>query len=46
MKYITEGKKAGATCLFGGERVGEQGYFVAPTIFTDVKYVIFVLLVL
>jgi aldehyde dehydrogenase (NAD+) len=36
MGYIQEGKKAGATVLTGGERYGDKGYFVQPTIFSDV----------
>ncbi len=35
--YIDQGKKAGATCVAGGERVGDKGYFVAPTIFNNVS---------
>ena len=39
MNYITAGKTEGASCITGGNRVLEQsgGYYVAPTIFTDVK---------
>jgi aldehyde dehydrogenase (NAD+) len=37
MHYITLGKKEGAQCLTGGERHGDRGYFVEPTLFTDVK---------
>jgi betaine-aldehyde dehydrogenase len=39
MGYIEDGKKAGATLLCGGVRPAElpHGYFVAPTIFTDVS---------
>lgn len=36
MGYIQEGKKAGATVLTGGERHGDKGYFIKPTIFSDV----------
>ena len=36
MSYIESGKKEGATCLMGGERLGDKGYFIKPTIFTDV----------
>ncbi|KAI8140757.1 aldehyde dehydrogenase domain-containing protein [Fennellomyces sp. T-0311] len=36
MGYIDIGKKEGATCYLGGNRVGDTGYFVEPTIFTDV----------
>ncbi len=35
--YIEAGKREGASMLCGGERVGDRGYFVAPTVFTDVK---------
>jgi aldehyde dehydrogenase (NAD+) len=35
--YIDAGKREGAKCLVGGKRYGERGYFVEPTIFTDVK---------
>ncbi|CAB0014815.1 unnamed protein product [Nesidiocoris tenuis] len=34
--YIEVGKKEGAKLATGGKRVGDQGYFVEPTIFTDV----------
>lgn len=37
MGYIAAGKKEGAKCLTGGNRVGGKGYFIEPTIFTDVK---------
>lgn len=36
MSYIEVGKKEGAKLATGGKRVGNQGYFVEPTIFTDV----------
>ncbi|OBT51798.1 hypothetical protein VE04_08108 [Pseudogymnoascus sp. 24MN13] len=36
MGYIEEGKKAGATVVTGGERHGDKGYFIKPTIFSDV----------
>jgi len=36
MGYIDEGKKSGATVLTGGERHGDKGYFIKPTIFSDV----------
>ncbi|KAF9563464.1 aldehyde dehydrogenase [Agrocybe pediades] len=35
MGYIDAGKKAGATVHVGGERHGEEGYFIKPTIFTN-----------
>jgi aldehyde dehydrogenase (NAD+) len=36
MGYIEEGKKEGATLETGGERHGEKGYFIQPTIFSNV----------
>lgn len=40
LSYIEAGKSEGATLISGGEPhkdVGGKGYFIAPTIFTDVK---------
>ncbi|CCM02708.1 uncharacterized protein FIBRA_04814 [Fibroporia radiculosa] len=37
MGYIKSGKEEGATLHIGGERIGTEGYFIQPTIFTDVK---------
>ena len=37
MGYIDSGKDSGAKLLIGGNRVGKQGYFIEPTVFTDVK---------
>ncbi|ABN64318.1 Aldehyde dehydrogenase [Scheffersomyces stipitis CBS 6054] len=37
LKYIDIGKKEGATVITGGERFGNKGYFIKPTIFGDVK---------
>ncbi|CAL3962697.1 hypothetical protein PZA11_000225 [Diplocarpon coronariae] len=36
MGYIQEGKKEGATVVTGGERHGDKGYFIQPTIFSNV----------
>lgn len=36
LNYIESGKQAGAKCLAGGGRQGNQGYFVQPTVFTEV----------
>jgi aldehyde dehydrogenase (NAD+) len=33
MSYIEKGKQAGAKCIVGGERMGDKGFFVQPTIF-------------
>ena len=37
MGYIEAGKKEGAKMLTGGNRVGNKGYFIEPTVFDDVK---------
>jgi aldehyde dehydrogenase (NAD+) len=37
LSYIDKGKNEGATCVAGGKRVGDKGYFIAPTIFDNVK---------
>ena len=37
MGYIDAGKKEGAKLLAGGNRVGDKGYFIEPTVFADVK---------
>lgn len=37
LRYIEYGKRDGATLLTGGKSCGEKGYFIEPTIFTDVK---------
>ena len=35
--YVDSGKTEGATCAIGGNRHGTSGYYVEPTVFTDVK---------
>jgi aldehyde dehydrogenase (NAD+) len=37
MGYIEKGKAEGANCVLGGKRLGDKGYYVAPTIFTGVQ---------
>nr|ALG75774.1 aldehyde dehydrogenase 4 [Tricholoma vaccinum] len=37
MAYIDSGKKDGAKVQVGGERHGQEGYFIQPTVFTDCK---------
>lgn len=37
LKYIEVGKREGATLLTGGKPCGDKGYYIEPTIFTDVK---------
>ncbi|RMZ77731.1 hypothetical protein DV738_g4277, partial [Chaetothyriales sp. CBS 135597] len=37
MGYIASGKEAGAKVEIGGERHGDKGYFIQPTIFSNVS---------
>ena len=37
MGYIQAGKSEGAKLVHGGNRVGDAGYFIEPTVFADVK---------
>ena len=37
MGYIQTGQKEGATLATGGKRVGDKGFFIEPTVFTNVK---------
>ncbi len=37
LSYVDAGKQEGARLMCGGERVGDRGYFVAPTVFADVQ---------
>merc|ERR1712066_1188986 len=34
--YIEKGKQEGATVALGGGRLGSKGYYVKPTVFTEV----------
>jgi len=35
--YVESGKKEGARLVCGGQRLGDKGFFIEPTIFADVK---------
>ncbi len=35
--YLDQGRADGVTVVTGGKRVGNEGYFVAPTVLTGVK---------
>jgi len=35
--YIETGRKEGATVLTGGDRIGDKGYFVQPTVLVDTR---------
>jgi len=37
VSYIESGKEQGAHVHLGGDRIGDEGYFIEPTIFTDTK---------
>lgn len=37
MSMIESGKTQGAKLVSGGTRIGDKGYFVAPTVFANVK---------
>ncbi|XP_077217556.1 benzaldehyde dehydrogenase, mitochondrial-like [Tasmannia lanceolata] len=37
MRYIKSGIESGATLESGGERFGSKGYYIQPTVFSDVK---------
>ncbi len=38
LDYIDIGKKEGASCIYGGGRVDRKGFYVEPTIFTNVEH--------
>lgn len=37
MSYIDRGQAQGANCVTGGKRSGQRGFFVEPTVFTNVS---------
>ncbi|KAE8023440.1 hypothetical protein FH972_009132 [Carpinus fangiana] len=37
MKYIKSGVESGATLEAGGDRLGNKGYYIKPTVFSNVK---------
>lgn len=37
MKYIKSGVESGATLESGGERIGSKGYYIQPTVFSNVQ---------
>lgn len=37
MSYVESGRNAGATLACGGNRIGNRGYFIQPTVFADVQ---------
>lgn len=37
LRYINIGVESGATLVTGGDRIGTKGYFIQPTVFSDVQ---------
>jgi len=37
LRYIKLGIDSGASLVAGGERLGSKGFYIQPTIFSDVK---------
>ncbi|CAH0714534.1 unnamed protein product, partial [Brenthis ino] len=37
LSYIEAGKKEGARCVTGGNKMSGKGYYIEPTVFVDVK---------
>ncbi|KAG6506576.1 hypothetical protein ZIOFF_031900 [Zingiber officinale] len=37
LRYIKSGINSGATLVTGGDRIGNKGYYIQPTIFSDVQ---------
>jgi aldehyde dehydrogenase (NAD+) len=38
LDYIDIGKKEGASLVTGGARIGDEGYFIEPTVFANVEH--------
>ena len=36
LSYIDKGREEGANCVAGGDRHGDRGYFIQPTVFSEV----------
>lgn len=37
LKYIRSGVESGATLESGGQRIGSKGYYIQPTVFSNVQ---------
>lgn len=37
MRYIRSGVDSGATLVTGGDKLGDKGFYIQPTIFSDVQ---------
>jgi aldehyde dehydrogenase (NAD+) len=38
LDYVDIGQKEGASLVTGGERIGQRGYFISPSVFANVKH--------
>lgn len=38
LRYIEDGKREGARVVYGGAKQGDEGYFIQPTVFTNVSH--------
>lgn len=38
LKYIDIGRSEGASAVIGGNRIGQKGYYIEPTIFANVQH--------
>jgi aldehyde dehydrogenase (NAD+) len=38
LDYVDIGQKEGARLVTGGEKIGDRGYFISPTVFADVAH--------
>lgn len=38
LEYIDIGKREGASMVYGGSRIGNKGFYVEPTVFTNVEH--------
>ena len=41
LRYIRAGVDSGATLETGGDRLGEKGYYIKPTVFSNVQVSLF-----
>ena len=37
LRYVQSGVDSGATLLAGGDRAGNRGFYIQPTVFADAK---------
>lgn len=44
LKYIRSGKESNATLECGGDRFGSKGYFIQPTVFSNVQVLVYIII--